>query len=137
LVRPQILPDGFARILKPGGWTVLVWNDRKTQSSRFLVEYEKLLRNYATVYAKVDHKNIDDKVVREFFSYTPAKKLLPSSQGFDYEGLKGRLFLILRAGTRPAASLGNDPRPRRTFQRAPAIRPRAIHLRCRRVLRKV
>ena len=82
----------FGRILKPEGWVVLVWNDRQTQSSRFLIEYEKLLKNYATDYAKVDHKNIDDEVVREFFGYTPAKKLLPSSQEFDYEGLKGRLL---------------------------------------------
>lgn len=82
----------FARILKPGGWIVLVWNDRQTQSSRFLVEYEQLLKNYATDYSKVDHKNIDDNVVREFFGYAPAKKLLPSSQEFDYEGLKGRLL---------------------------------------------
>lgn len=82
----------FARILKPGGWTALVWNDRQTQSSRFLVEYEQLLKNYATDYAKVDHKNIDDEVVREFFGCAPAKKLLPSSQEFDYDGLKGRLL---------------------------------------------
>lgn len=82
----------FARILKPGGWTVLVWNDRQTQSSRFLIEYEQLLKNYATDYAKVDHKNIDDEVVREFFGYAPSKRLLPSSQEFDYEGLKGRLL---------------------------------------------
>jgi ubiquinone/menaquinone biosynthesis C-methylase UbiE len=82
----------FARILKPGGWTVLIWNDRQTQSSRFLVEYEQLLKNYATDYAKVDHKNIDDDVVREFFGYAPAKKLLPSSQEFNYEGLRGRLL---------------------------------------------
>lgn len=82
----------FARVLKPAGWIVLVWNDRQTQSSRFLVEYEQLLKNYATDYAKVDHKNIDDDVVREFFGYAPFKKLLPSSQEFDYEGLKGRLL---------------------------------------------
>ena len=82
----------FTRILKPGGWVVLVWNDRQTQSSRFLVEYEQLLKNCATDYAKVDHKNIDDEVVREFFGCAPVKKLLPSSQEFDYDGLKGRLL---------------------------------------------
>ena len=82
----------FTRILKPAGWTVLVWNDRQTLTSRFLVEYENLLKQYATDYAKVDHKNIDDEVVREFFGYAPTKKLLPSSQEFDYDGLKGRLL---------------------------------------------
>lgn len=82
----------FARILKPGGWVVLIWNDRKNQSTAFLVEYEKLLKTYATDYSKVDHKNIDDDVVREFFGYAPTKKIFPSAQEFDLEGLKGRLL---------------------------------------------
>jgi ubiquinone/menaquinone biosynthesis C-methylase UbiE len=82
----------FARILKPGGWIVLVWNDRKTVATDFLVEYEKLLKTYATDYSKVDHKQIDDVVVREFFGYAPAKKGFPSLQEFDFEGLKGRLL---------------------------------------------
>ncbi len=82
----------FARILKPGGWVVLVWNDRKTEATPFLVEYEKLLQTYATDYSKVDHKNIDDAVVSDFFGYAPAKKKIPSAQQFDFEGLKGRLL---------------------------------------------
>lgn len=82
----------FARILKPNGWVVLIWNDRQTQSSGFLAEYEKLLHDYATDYSKVDHKQIDDEVVREFFGFAPPKKIFPSSQQFDYEGLKGRLL---------------------------------------------
>jgi len=82
----------FARILKPGGWVVLVWNDRKTNTTPFLVQYEKLLQTYATDYSKVDHKQIDDAVVREFFGRAPAKKAFPSTQEFDYEGLKGRLL---------------------------------------------
>jgi len=82
----------FARILKPGGWVALVWNDRKTDAAPFLVEYEKLLQTYATDYSKVDHKQIDDAVVKEFFRYAPVKKSFPSLQEFDYEGLKGRLL---------------------------------------------
>jgi ubiquinone/menaquinone biosynthesis C-methylase UbiE len=82
----------FARILRPGGWVVLIWNDRKTQSTPFLIGYENLLKTYATDYSKVDHKQIDDEVVRRFFGYAPAKKLFPSGQEFDFEGLKGRLL---------------------------------------------
>ncbi len=82
----------FTRILKPNGWIALIWNDRKTAQTPFLTEYEKLLKDYATDYAKVDHKQIDDDVVREFFGCSPQKKAFPSSQEFDYEGLKGRLL---------------------------------------------
>lgn len=83
----------FTRILKRAGWVVLIWNERKTEATAsFLEEYEKFLKVYATDYAKVDHKQIDDEVVREFFGYAPEKKKFPSSQEFDYEGLKGRLL---------------------------------------------
>lgn len=82
----------FARILKPNGWIALIWNDRKTAQTPFLAEYEKLLKNYATDYSKVDHRQIDDEIVREFLGHAPEKKAFPSSQEFDYEGLKGRLL---------------------------------------------
>ena len=82
----------FVRILKPEGWIVLIWNDRQTATTAFLVEYEKLLKAYATDYSKVDHKQIDDEVVREFFGHAPTKKSIPSSQEFDFEGLRGRLL---------------------------------------------
>jgi hypothetical protein len=71
---------------------VLVWNDRQTASTEFLAEYEKLLKTYARDYSKVDHKQIDDEVVKEFFGRAPMKKSIPSSQEFDFEGLKGRLL---------------------------------------------
>lgn len=82
----------FVRILKPGGWVVLIWNDRQTEADEFLIDYEKLLKTYATDYSKVDHKQIDDEVVREFFGYAPAKRIFPSHQEFDFEALKGRLL---------------------------------------------
>ena len=82
----------FARILKPGGWVVLIWNDRQTVTSSFLLEYEQLLKDYSTDYSKVDHKQTDDDVVARFFGYVPHKKSFPTFQEFDYEGLKGRLL---------------------------------------------
>lgn len=82
----------FARILKPEGWVVLIWNDRKTDATGFLAGYEKLLKAYATDYSKVDHKQIDDVVVQKFFGFAPTKRILPSSQEFDFEALKGRLL---------------------------------------------
>src|SRR5437868_3524340 len=36
----------FVRILKPGGWTVLVWNERCIHSTPFLRAYEELLLSY-------------------------------------------------------------------------------------------
>jgi SAM-dependent methyltransferase len=82
----------FMRILKPNGWVVLIWNDRKTDASPFLHAYERLLKAYATDYEKVDHKQIDVQVVRTFFEPGPVSlHVFPNRQWFDFEGLKGRL----------------------------------------------
>src|SRR5258708_6434564 len=36
----------FARILKPGGWAVLIWNERSIDTTSFLRAYEELLMTY-------------------------------------------------------------------------------------------
>ena len=46
----------FARILKPQGWLVLIWNERRIDSTPFLRAYEQLLHTYSPDYAQVDHK---------------------------------------------------------------------------------
>src|SRR5262245_36850681 len=58
----------FERILKPGGWVVLVWNERRTDSTPFLTSYERLLETYATDYALVNHKQIDQAMIGAFFA---------------------------------------------------------------------
>jgi len=82
----------FMRILRPGGWVVLVWNDRRIDSTPFLAAYEQLLVNYGTDYQQVDHKQIDFAVLREFFKGEPSTKTFPNYQHLDFEGLKGRLL---------------------------------------------
>jgi len=82
----------FQRILRPGGWIVLLWNDRRTDSTRFLADYERLLLNYSTDYEQVNHKRIDDAVLRDFFQADPVKTTLPNYQHFDFPSLQGRLL---------------------------------------------
>jgi ubiquinone/menaquinone biosynthesis C-methylase UbiE len=36
----------FVRILKSGGWTVLLWNDRRIEATAFLRDYEQLVLTY-------------------------------------------------------------------------------------------
>src|SRR5215469_10883977 len=50
----------FARILKPGGWAVFLWNERCTDTTPFLREYEELLLQYGTDYEKVRHEHTTD-----------------------------------------------------------------------------
>ena len=82
----------FVRILKPGGWLVLLWNERVTDSTPFLREYEQLLLTYGTDYADVRHERTTD-AVNEFFDPAPfQERTFAMRQEFDYAGLEGRLL---------------------------------------------
>ncbi|HSZ63239.1 MAG TPA: class I SAM-dependent methyltransferase [Terriglobales bacterium] len=82
----------FVRILRPGGWCVLIWNERLTSSTAFLREYEQLLLTYGTDYEEVRHEKTT-AMIHEFFS--PAafeERVYSMSQRFNYEGVVGRLL---------------------------------------------
>jgi SAM-dependent methyltransferase len=80
----------FARILKSGGWAVLVWNERKTDSTPFLRDYEDLLLRFGTDYNEVRHEHT---VVGEFFDPMPfQERTFDLRQVFDYAGVEGRLM---------------------------------------------
>ena len=80
----------FARILKPGGWVVLIWNERRLDSTPFLREYENLLLRYGTDYAKVRHENVSGEIAQFFAPETFQLKNFENVQHFDFESLKGR-----------------------------------------------
>jgi SAM-dependent methyltransferase len=82
----------FIRILKPGGWLVLLWNERRTDSTPFLREYERLLLTYGTDYREVRHERTTAEIA-DFFSPSPFRSsTLEMRQEVDYPGLEGRLL---------------------------------------------
>lgn len=83
----------FKRILKPGGWVALIWNVRLLDTSPFLRGYEALLLQFGTDYQVVRHENIGDTELGAVFGDGGFERhSFPSSQVFDFEGLKGRLL---------------------------------------------
>ncbi len=82
----------FARILKPDGWLVLLWNERVTDSTKFLRDYEQLLLTFGTDYKEVRHERTTE-AVNEFFDPAPfQQRVFAMHQQFDYAGLEGRLL---------------------------------------------
>jgi SAM-dependent methyltransferase len=82
----------FVRILKPGGWLVLLWNERLTDSTAFLRDYEQLLLTYATDYQDIRHEHTT-AAVNEFFDPSPfQERTFAMRQEFDYAGVEGRLL---------------------------------------------
>jgi SAM-dependent methyltransferase len=82
----------FVRVLKPGAVVALIWNERLMESP-FEKEYEALILHYASDYKTINHKNIADLQIADFFA--PAAFRLDqfaNEQLFDFAGLKGRLL---------------------------------------------
>ena len=55
----------FARILKPGGWTLVVFNTRRS-ASPFMRAYDEFLHTRAVDYGFVDHRLVDSGRLRNF-----------------------------------------------------------------------
>jgi len=82
----------FARILKPRGWAVLIWNERCVDTTPFLRDYEQLLLTYGTDYQEVRHERTTAKI-QEFFSPAAFQaREFANNQECDYDGLEGRLL---------------------------------------------
>ncbi len=81
----------FNRIIRPKGWVVLIWNERLTESTAFLRDYERLLLDYGTDYQKVRHENVAEHI-SDFFAPQPVKvEVFSNVQTFDLIGLQGRV----------------------------------------------
>jgi SAM-dependent methyltransferase len=81
----------FSRILRPGGWVVLVWNDRRLEATPFLRGYEALLVRHCPEYLKVVHRNVDAGVLKAFFAPLGHEEaVLDNRQRFDWDGLVAR-----------------------------------------------
>jgi SAM-dependent methyltransferase len=89
---PQQARTEFERVLKPNGWCVLIWNERRTEGNPFLAAYEQLLHTYCAEYKETRHGKTA-RVAHEFFSGAQyQERILKYEQEFDFEGLAGRLL---------------------------------------------
>ncbi len=82
----------FVRILKPGGWVMLVWNGYRVESSPLMAAYQDLVVRYGTDYSEVrqEAEGFDVEAFCAPGSCMSAR--FEFQQSFDYEGLKGRFL---------------------------------------------
>ncbi len=80
------------RILRPGAWAALLWNERATGSVPFLEDYEALLRRHAPEYEAVARLRAQAQGIRQFFGHAPEVATFANEQVLDFEGLAGRVM---------------------------------------------
>ena len=84
--------EEFVRILRPAGWCVLIWNERRTVASPFLRDYEQLLLTYATDYKEVRHERTTETIDKFFAPARSRESDFELRQQFGFEGAAGRLL---------------------------------------------
>jgi SAM-dependent methyltransferase len=82
----------FQRVLVGDGGLMLLWNNRRTESSRFLVDYEKMLLDHCPDYVNVGNRHYEDIELEEFFGGPFRSARLQTQQTLDAVGFQGRLF---------------------------------------------
>jgi SAM-dependent methyltransferase len=80
----------FRRVLRPGSYVVIAWNDRKTDTSPLLAGYDQLLRTFGTDYKQVSKTTTNVADLRNVFGVAFYRVAFPNEQRFDFAGLKGR-----------------------------------------------
>jgi SAM-dependent methyltransferase len=82
----------FRRILRLHGRAIILWNERLTDETAFLRDYEALLRRFGTDYSRVNERYPRAEQMLTFFGKNEfTSHALPNFQEFDFEGLRGRL----------------------------------------------
>jgi ubiquinone/menaquinone biosynthesis C-methylase UbiE len=89
---PEATRREFLRILKPAGWVMVVWNDRRVSETPFGRDYENVLVRFGIDYARVREAYPEMQDMTNFFGEGNFRLLeLSNEQTLDHDGLVGRL----------------------------------------------
>ena len=80
----------FRRVLKNGGWIVLIWNNPQIDGSAFMRDYERFKIEFGTDYTQIRANEDRESVLNNYLTANFGERIFANSQQFDLTGLKGR-----------------------------------------------
>lgn len=80
----------FARILRPAGYVVLIWNERNLDANAFSLDYGRFLIQQGDDYENIRKSHAHQASIKRFFDDDFTVKSYLNVQTLDYEGFKGR-----------------------------------------------
>jgi SAM-dependent methyltransferase len=76
------------RIVRPGGWAALIWNDRDLASTPFLASYEALLVEHGHDYPLIRYRHQGTDAIPVYFGgHAPAPVEFPHGRRMDWSAL--------------------------------------------------
>lgn len=83
----------FQRILRPGGWCAVLYNNRRLGGDPFHDGYERFLLEFGIDYAAVKQQHVGRKRLAQFFAPFPMQcATLLNAQALTLEALEGRIL---------------------------------------------
>ena len=82
----------FRRILKPRGFLLLVWNERRIEGSAFGGDYERMVIEFGTDYDQVCERGRASEGGKFFGRHACIERKLSNYQDLDYPALEQRLL---------------------------------------------
>lgn len=82
----------FIRIAKSNAAVLLVWNSRKMLENDFMVQYNALIKRFATDHAKTSEVHADENVITAFYTKKPIKATFENNQLLTCQAFLGRVF---------------------------------------------
>ena len=83
----------FARILRPDGWCVVVYNHRRLAGDDFHIGYERILKKFGADHQRVQGRHLREEQLVNFFAPAEVRQtVLPNMQELTLAGLQGRIL---------------------------------------------
>lgn len=83
----------FVRVLVPGGYCAVIYNNRRMGGDAFHDGYEEILRTFGSDYEAVQQRHLGKSRLVDFFAPDAMKmKVFPNAQELSLEALAGRIL---------------------------------------------
>jgi SAM-dependent methyltransferase len=83
----------FARILRPGGWCAVVYNNRKMSGDAFHEAYERFMLDFGIDYLSVKEQHVGRRRLAQFFAPAEMRcSTFANAQQLTLEALEGRVL---------------------------------------------
>ena len=83
----------FARILRPGGWCAVIYNNRQMKGDAFHEGYERILTEFGIDYLLVQRQHMTSEKLIAFFTPNQMHQaMFPNEQLLDLKALEGRII---------------------------------------------